>query len=257
MARTDSRPRSCLAGAQRCCAPTRSMLLRRLALALFLKFFDFALDEIALEHAEMLDEKNAVEVVDFVAEGAGQKIFAANLERFALGILRFYRDELRADDVAAKAGNGEAALFFALFAFGAYDFGVGEDDLGFGVFSAGDVNDGDANGKADLWRGEADALRSVHGGEHIFGKLFEAGIEVLYGRCGFFEDGIAVFDDLVDLSGCRDGLGGRGLGGLRGFRTRRFVEHSYRNSAASRRANLLQIFAEKHRRAQEQPSLLR
>src|SRR5260370_26597749 len=162
MARTDSRPRSCLAGAQRCCAPTRSMLLRRLALALFLKFFDFALDEIALEHAEMLDEKNAVEVIDFVAEGAGQKIFAANLERFALGILRFYRDELRPDDVAAKAGNGEAAFFFALFAFSMNDFGLPEDDLGFrGVFTRY-FSDADSKGKADFPCGPADALRGGH-----------------------------------------------------------------------------------------------
>src|SRR5216684_6183135 len=128
----------------------------------------------------MLDEKNAVEVIDFVAEGAGQKVFAADLERFALGILRFYRDELRPDDVAAKAGYGEAAFFFALFTFGVNDLGIGEDDLGFGVFSAGDVNDVDAKGKADLRRGEADTLRGVHGGEHVFDEMFEAGIEVLY-----------------------------------------------------------------------------
>src|SRR5258708_11353065 len=124
----------------------------------------------------MLDEKNAVEVVDFVAEGAGKQVFAANLERFAFGILRFYGDELRRDDVAAKAGYGEAAFFFALFAFGVNDLGIGEDDLGFGVFSAGDVNDGDANGKADLRCGEADALRSVHGCEQSFAKLLGAGI---------------------------------------------------------------------------------
>src|SRR5260370_34053868 len=118
MARTDSRPRSCLAGAQRCCAPTRSMLLTRLPLALFSQFFDFALDEIALEHAEMLDEKNAVEVIDFVAEGAGKEVFAADLERLAFGVLRFYGDELGPGDVAAKAGDWDAAFFLALFTFG-------------------------------------------------------------------------------------------------------------------------------------------
>src|SRR5712692_1522891 len=116
----------------------------------------------------MLDEENAVEVINLVAEGAGKQVFAANLERLALGILRFYGDELRPDDVAAKAGNGEAAFFFALFAFSMNDFGIGEDDFGFGVLAAGDVNDGDAKGKADLRRGEADALRGIHGGEHIF-----------------------------------------------------------------------------------------
>src|SRR5712692_10551607 len=116
----------------------------------------------------MLDEKNAVEVIDFVAEGTSKQVFAADLERLAFGVLRLYGDELRPDDVAAKAGNGEAAFFFALFTFGVNDFGIGKDDLGFGIFPAGDVNDGDANGEADLRSGEADALRGIHGGEHIF-----------------------------------------------------------------------------------------
>ena len=51
----------------------------------------------------MLDEKDAIEVVDFVAEGAGEQVFAADLEGFALGVLRAHGDELRAQNVAAKA----------------------------------------------------------------------------------------------------------------------------------------------------------
>src|SRR6267378_4504154 len=60
---------------------------------------------------------------------------------------------------------------------------------------------------------------------------------------GLFEDGVAKFDDRINLAL----LGRRLRGGDRGgFRTRRFVGHSCRNSAASRRGCLPQIFAEKH-----------
>jgi hypothetical protein len=52
-------------------------------LALLFEFFDFALDEVALEHAQVLQEEDAVEMVNFVAEGTGEKIFAANFEGFA------------------------------------------------------------------------------------------------------------------------------------------------------------------------------
>ena len=74
-------------------------------------------------------------MIDFVAEGASEKILAANLEGFAFDVLRADRDELRSDDVAAKAGNGKAAFLFANFAFGMDDFRIGEDDFGFGIFS--------------------------------------------------------------------------------------------------------------------------
>src|SRR5580658_2640637 len=52
----------------------------RLPLALFFQFFDFAPDQVALEHAEVLQEQDAVQVIDFVAEGAGHEVFGANLE---------------------------------------------------------------------------------------------------------------------------------------------------------------------------------
>ncbi len=76
----------------------------------------------------MLEEEDAVEVIDFVAEGAGEEIFAADFERFTFGVLGFDRDELRADDVAAEAGDGEAAFFFAFFSFEVDDLGIDHDD---------------------------------------------------------------------------------------------------------------------------------
>src|SRR5919109_5059248 len=90
----------------------------RLPFALLAQLFDFALDHVALQHAKMLQKENSVEVVDFVAKRAGQKVLAANFERLAFDVLCFDSDKLGAHDVAAKAGNGEAAFFFADFAFG-------------------------------------------------------------------------------------------------------------------------------------------
>src|SRR5258706_15900719 len=105
----------------------------------------------------MLDEENAVEMVDLVAEGAGKEVFAADFEGFTFGVLRPYRDKLRAQNVAAKTWNGEAAFLFAFFAFGVNDFRVGKDDFGLRIFSAGDVDHGNAQREADLRRGEPDA----------------------------------------------------------------------------------------------------
>src|ERR1700730_1840161 len=202
----------------------------------------------------MLNEENAVKVIDFVAEVASEKIFAANFNGIALVGVRFDGYKLRGQDIAAEFGNGEAAFLFALFAFSVNNFGVGEDDFSFWIFPAGDVDDGQAQTQADLGRSESYALSGVHGREHIFGELFEFGVEILYRWSGLFKNRVAVLDDRMDLARCGECLRRRGL---RGFRTRRFVGHSYRNSAASRRGSLLQIFAEKHRRAQEQPSLRR
>ena len=43
-----------------------------LPLAGFFQLADFAFDEVALEHAEMGEKEDAVEVIDFVAEGSGE-----------------------------------------------------------------------------------------------------------------------------------------------------------------------------------------
>jgi hypothetical protein len=54
--------------------------LQSLPLALFFELFDFALDKVALEHAEVLQEQNPIQMVDFMTESARQKILAANLK---------------------------------------------------------------------------------------------------------------------------------------------------------------------------------
>ena len=137
-----------------------------------------AADQVALEHAEMREKEYAVEVIDFVAERAGQQIFAANFERLTHRVEGLHGDELRAYDIAAKSGNGEAAFFFALFTFEVNDLGIRQHDLGFGIFATGYVDHRQAQIQSDLRRREPHAGSRVHGGEHVFGKLLELRIEV-------------------------------------------------------------------------------
>ena len=132
--------------------------LRSLPLALFLQLLDSALDEVALEQAEVLQEQDAVEVVNLMTEGAREEFLASNLENLSPGVLRADGHKLRANDVSAEAGDREASFFFALFALRVDDFGVCQDDPGFRIFPRRNVHNRDAYGLANLWRGEADAL---------------------------------------------------------------------------------------------------
>src|SRR4029077_14285039 len=119
--------------------------------------------------------------------------------------------------------------------------------------------------QANLRRGQANSLGGVHGSEHIVDELLEVSVTFFYKGAGFCEDGIAEFDDRIYFDGLRwsfrHGDRCRLLFCERGqrqwFRTRRFVGHSCRNSCASRRGSLLQIFAEKHRLTQGRPWLRR
>src|SRR5215469_5579185 len=106
----------------------------------------------------MLKEEDAAEVVDFVAKGACQKVFAANLKRFAFHVLRFHRDKLRAHDVTPESRNGEAALFFANFALSVSDFRVRKDNFRLRIFAPGYIYHREAHAFTDLRRGQPHAL---------------------------------------------------------------------------------------------------
>src|SRR5258708_99682 len=136
--------------------------LRHLPLALFPELFYFPPDEVALQHAEVLQKKDSVQVIDLMAEGSRQQVFAANFELLALGILRLDGHKLRPQHVAAKSRNREAAFFFANFAFGVNNFRIRQHDLGFGVFPSGYVHDCEPQAQSDLRGGQSHALRRVH-----------------------------------------------------------------------------------------------
>src|SRR5437763_15632308 len=52
-----------------------------------LQLFDFALDQVTLEGAQVIDEQDSVQVIDLVEKRAGQQVFAAHFEPFAFGFL--------------------------------------------------------------------------------------------------------------------------------------------------------------------------
>ena len=65
----------------------------------------------------MVDEQNAVQVIDLMLDGAGQQVLTGDLELFAFYFLSAHRDLFRAAHWLAETGNAEAAFFSGLLAF--------------------------------------------------------------------------------------------------------------------------------------------
>ena len=115
----------------------------------------------------MADVELAVEVIGFVQEGAGQQFFSGLLINFSVHILCTDGDLVGSGYVLAEFRDAEAAFALRVLAFGVDDFGIDENELGFGIFFKSYVDDGDAAGEADLRGSEADAVGGVHRLEHI------------------------------------------------------------------------------------------
>ena len=75
--------------------------------------------------------------------------------------------------MAAEARKREATFFLALFALGVGDYGIGADQLCLGILAVADVDHRNALADADLRRGQAHALRGVHGFEHVVHEFRE------------------------------------------------------------------------------------
>src|ERR1700724_4486059 len=110
----------------------------------FFQFADPAPDQIALQHAEVSEEEKSVEVIDFVAEGAREKPFAAHFKFLPGRILCPHGDVLGPGDISAEARDREASFLFSLLALGVNDFRICADDLCFRIFPVADINHGDA-----------------------------------------------------------------------------------------------------------------
>src|SRR6185369_5937255 len=160
-------------------------------LAGFHQLADLALDEIALEAADVADVKLAVEVIGFVQEGAREQVLTGHLEPFAIDVLCLDGDFFRTRDVFAELRKTQTAFGRGLTTFSLDDLRIGENDFGLGIFLEGDVYDGEMQGDADLRCGQADAMGFVHRFEHIVDELFELAIKFSYGSGGRFEYGIA------------------------------------------------------------------
>src|SRR5258708_14747452 len=173
-----------------------------LPLAELLQFFDLADDEVALEAAEAVDEEDAVEVVDLVLHGAGEKLFTFDLEPVSVDILRADLDLGGAMDLLANLGEAEATLFFELLALALDDLGIDEDELLFGILLEADVDDGKPLRDAALRCGEAEALRGVHGREHLIDELLELRVEDGDGLARPGQHGVGPLYDFMYLFQC-------------------------------------------------------
>src|SRR5262249_4714683 len=83
-------------------------------LAGFLQLLDLALDQVALERAQMADEEATVKVIDLMLESAGEQVVARHFEGLAGYILRADGDALGASHVLSKVGQREAAFLSGL-----------------------------------------------------------------------------------------------------------------------------------------------
>src|SRR5215469_11666533 len=103
---------------------TRRSATSVLPLAGFFQFFDFPLDHVALQHAQVIQEENSIQMIDLMAERACQQPLAPHLEFFSRRVLRPNRYVLRPLDVAAKPRHRKAAFLLALRSFRMNDLGV-------------------------------------------------------------------------------------------------------------------------------------
>src|SRR5688572_27449932 len=86
-----------------------------------------ALDHVAPQGGEAVDEEEAVAVVRLVEEAAGGEPLGLLLEDLPAHVLRAQTDAPRALERGVHLADREAALLALLLAFGRDDFGVGGD----------------------------------------------------------------------------------------------------------------------------------
>src|SRR5215469_896774 len=161
-----------------------------------LQLADLAHSPVALESAHAEDEQDAVEVIDLVLECAREKFFAVHLEPFAVLVLGADFYLCRALHLFADFGKAEAAFFFVLLAFAEGDLGIDEHELLSRILAHAEIDHCDALRHGDLRRGQADALRRVHGLEHVSDELAQFVVEFGDGFARLRENRLGVFDDL-------------------------------------------------------------
>src|SRR5260370_14345440 len=114
------------------------------------QFLDLALDEVALERADVRDVELAVQVIGLVQEGARQQLFSGVLEKLSAQILRAYRNGLGARDLLAKFGNAQAAFAAPLAALFANDYRIDQNQLAPPFFLEAHLDPPDSLRNADL-----------------------------------------------------------------------------------------------------------
>src|SRR5580693_8181021 len=113
---------------------------------------NFALDQVALQGADVADVELAVEVIGFVLEGASQQVVADLLEDLPSQILGADGNHLGARHVFTEIGDTETAFTLGVAAFLVNDFRINKDEFGVRILFESDINYRDAARDTDLRR---------------------------------------------------------------------------------------------------------
>ncbi len=183
----------------------------------------FDAGEGVLVHA--VDEEDAVEVVGFVLNAAGEEAVATEGVGDAVFVVVTDADFGGAHDIAANVGKGEAAFFVGVGFVGlGGELGVDErhrheeverrdgavefpGEIAFGV---AEVHDAELESAPDLLGGEADAVGIVHRVHHIRREFAEGGVKDGDAFSFLAENGGIKMDDRQDHGRVR--LWGQSLG---------------------------------------------
>ena len=123
----------------------------------------------ALEHAEVIEEKFSVEMIDLVLEAARKKTGRIALELLAVPVEGTDRNALRPFDVGVNVRDGETSLLsLRLSRRRQHDLGIDDDER-----IVAQINHREPHGLAHLRRGEPDAARMVHRVEHVVDQALQ------------------------------------------------------------------------------------
>src|SRR4051812_4912183 len=114
----------------------------------------------------MIEEQNAVEMVDLVLNRARLVSVRVDARAASFLIERLDDDTERTGDIAEDVGNRQASLLGNLVFFTAFDDDRIDEYEG-GRILLTDIHDGHATRDADLIRGEPDTFRRAHGLEQV------------------------------------------------------------------------------------------
>ena len=138
------------------------------------------LHEIALQGREPIDEQEAVDVVDLVAERAGEELRSRVDPLLAVGVQAAHGHLGRPDGGAVVPGNGQAALHHLLLAGALHELGIDELDDLLRIVAHREVDDDDPEGHVDLGGRQADAGGGVHGLDHVVQEVADGVVDRLH-----------------------------------------------------------------------------
>lgn len=146
-------------------------------LVVLFHFLQLVLEALFIRWPGLVDEKHAVEVVQFVLDGAGGQAFGLVFDDFAIEILRFDHHLGAALDGGAQARKAETA-FVGEFSFaGTLGYNGVYEYLWVAALFRGEVDDDHAQAFPDLGGGQADAVGVLHRFDHVGGELAQGGVD--------------------------------------------------------------------------------